>query len=201
VVNGFNLMDNLDGAAGSCALASAVSIAVVALLDDALWLAVPCVALAGAVVPFLRLNLAGPARIFLGDGGSMAIGFLLAGSLMAAPMNGLEGGADFLAACLLVGVPLFDTTLVVLSRLRRGAPVFSGATDHTTHRLNAVMRSPRAVALALALVQAALAGLAISVTRLGAGPTIAAACLAGLFAVATIIAVDGARWTPLSDDS
>lgn len=201
VVNAFNLMDNLDGAAAAVASVSAACIGVLAVIGDSVPLAVAGFALCGSLAGFLRFNLARPARIFLGDGGSMAIGFLIAGSLMAVPLGGLSGLSMLIAATLAVGLPVFDTTLVVLSRRRRGAPVLSGATDHTTHRLNAVLKSPRAVALALAVAQSALCALAIEVTRLGQGAAIAAACFAILLGMATIAVSDGLRWMPVSDDS
>jgi len=106
-----------------------------------------------------------------------------------------------IAATLAVGLPVFDTILVVLSRRRRGAAVFSGARDHTTHRLNAVLRSPRAVAAALVVTQSALCALAIEATRTGRGAAIVVACFALVLGAATIAIVEGSRWTPVSDDS
>jgi UDP-GlcNAc:undecaprenyl-phosphate GlcNAc-1-phosphate transferase len=201
IVNAFNLMDNLDGAASSVAAVSSACVAVLALVGNNLALALIAVALCGALLGFLRFNLARPARIFLGDGGSMAIGFLLAAALMSAPMGELSGWPALIAAAVAVGLPAFDTSMVVLSRRRRGAPVFSGATDHTTHRLLAFLKTPRAVACALAAMQAALCALAIEVTRLGSDAAIALACFVVLLGMGMVVAVDGPRWSPLSDDS
>lgn len=201
IVNAFNLMDNLDGAAASVAAVSAACVGILAVVGDDLPLAVIAVGLCGALIGFLRYNLARPARIFLGDGGSMAIGFLLAGSLMVVPPGVLSGWSALIVATIVVGLPVFDTTLVVLSRRRRGTPVFSGATDHTTHRLLGVLKSPRAVACALVIVQSGLCGLAIEATRLGRDAAIAAACFALLLGAVMIVVADGSRWTPVSDDS
>jgi UDP-GlcNAc:undecaprenyl-phosphate GlcNAc-1-phosphate transferase len=201
IVNAFNLMDNLDGAAASVAGVSALCLAALAQIGHDLALAVIAAGLCGALVGFLRYNLARPARVFLGDGGSMPVGFLLAGGLMAAPMGSLSGIASLIVAAVAVGLPIFDTALVVLSRRRRGAPVLSGATDHTTHRLRATLGSPRAVSGALALVQACLCLLAVEATRLGRGAAIALACGALLLAAAMIAAVDGPPWTTVSEDS
>lgn len=201
IVNAFNLMDNLDGAASTVGAICALGVAILALIGSDTALAVIAIALCGALVGFLRFNLAGPARIFLGDGGSMAVGLLLAGALMAAPMGELSGASTLAVAALMVGLPVFDTALVVYSRRRRGAQVFTGATDHTTHRLRAVLGSPRAVAAALAIVQATLCGLAIEATRLGTDVAVGLGCLAILLGMATIVVVDGPRWTPVSDDS
>lgn len=201
IVNAFNLMDNLDGAASSVAAVSSACLAALALIGGDSALALIALALGGALVGFLRFNLARPARIFLGDGGSMAIGFLLAGGLMAAPMGELSGWPALIAAAVAVGLPAFDTSMVVLSRRRRGAPVFSGARDHTTHRLLAFLKTPRAVAGALAAMQAALCGLAIEATRLGSDAALALACFVVLLGMAMVVAVDGLRWSPVSDDS
>lgn len=201
LVNAFNLMDNLDGAAASVAAVVAASVVILAVIGDNPGLAVIAAGLCGALIGFLRYNLAHPARIFLGDGGSMAIGLLLAGVLMVVPMGMLSGWSALIAATVAVGLPVFDTALVVLSRRRRGAPVLSGATDHTTHRLHTVLRSPRAVAGVLVAAQSGLCGLAIAATRLGDGAAVSLACLALLIGSAMIVAADGPRWTPISDDS
>lgn len=201
IVNAFNLMDNLDGAASSVAAVSAAGVGVLAAIGDDPALALIAASLCGSLVGFLRFNLAGPARIFLGDGGSMMIGTVLAGALMAVPIDGLSGLPALLAAVLVVGLPAFDTTLVVLSRRRRGAPVFSGATDHTTHRLLPLLKTPRAVAAVLAAMQAALCLLAIEATRLGTEAAIALFCVAALVGLLMVATVDGPRWSPVSDDS
>lgn len=162
VVNAFNLMDNLDGAAATVGGISAGGVAVAALIEGSPALAAVALALSGACAAFLVYNLQQPARIFLGDGGSMTIGFLLAALVMAVSrdVNGL-GAAAVVAAAPLVGLVILDTTLVVVSRTRRGVKVMSGGRDHITHRLLGVLGSPRRVALALAGLQVALCGLGL----------------------------------------
>ena len=202
IVNAFNLMDNLDGAAASVGAVSAACVGTLAIIGDDVPLAVIGFALCGSLAGFLPFNLARPSRIFLGDGGSMPVGFLLAASLMVVPMEDLTEWSALAAAALAVGLPLFDTALVVVSRRRRGVQVFSGATDHTTHRLLGILKSPRAVACALAAAQAGLCGLAIEATHLGPGVSLAMACIALLLGAATIIAIEWPdRWTPVSDDA
>ncbi len=201
IVNAYNLMDNLDGAASSVAAVSSAGVVALAALGGDTALALILAALCGALLGFLRFNLAGPARIFLGDGGSMMIGLMIGGALMAAPMGELSGWPAVLAAGLVVGLPAFDTAMVVLSRRRRGAPVFSGATDHTTHRLLPLLKTPRAVAAVLAAMQGALCLLAIEATRLGTEAAIALACVAALAGLLTVATVDGPKWSPISDDS
>lgn len=200
IVNAFNLMDNLDGAATTVAGVAALGLAALAAIGEDLSLAVIALGLGGALAGFLPHNLARPARIFLGDGGSMAVGFLLAGGLMAAPMGKLSGWPAVAAAALVVGLPIFDTTLVVLSRRRRGVPVLSGATDHTTHRLRVSLKSPAAVCAVLALGQLTLCGLAIEATRLGRNAAIVLVCLIVVLGGALVIVADGSWWAPISGD-
>jgi UDP-GlcNAc:undecaprenyl-phosphate GlcNAc-1-phosphate transferase len=200
IVNALNLMDNLDGAAATVAAVCSGCVVVLALIGSEPALAIIAAAICGSLLGFLRFNLARPSRIFLGDGGSMAIGFLLAGATMSAPMGELSGWATPLAAAVALGLPVFDTSMVVLSRRRRGAQVFSGATDHTTHRLLALLKTPRAVACALAIVQATLCALAIEATRLGNEAAFVLACFMALLGMGLIVSVDAPRWTPVSED-
>ena len=156
LVNAFNLMDNLDGATGTVGAVSAAGVGVLAATQGETTLAVLAFGLSGACLAFLRFNLAAPARVFLGDGGSMPIGFLIAAGLMAVPSTGGFGTAAVFAVVPFVGLVVLDTTLVVVSRVRRGAPVLSGGRDHTTHRLLRLLDTPARVAFALGAAQAAL---------------------------------------------
>jgi UDP-GlcNAc:undecaprenyl-phosphate/decaprenyl-phosphate GlcNAc-1-phosphate transferase len=156
LVNAFNLMDNIDGATSTVAAVSCGGATALAVVAGEPEVAVLAAALGGACLGFLRYNLARPARIFLGDGGSMPIGFLVAAGLMAIPATDGFGTAAVFAVVPLVGLVIFDTTLVVFSRLRRGAGLFTGGRDHLTHRLLATFGTPQSVALVLAGAQAAL---------------------------------------------
>ena len=197
VVNAFNLMDNMDGAAGSVALVSSGAIGVLALLGGDTALAAMAFAVTGACAGFLPFNLAGPARIFLGDGGSMPLGFLVASAVMLAPMGEVDGWPALFGAALLVGLPLLDTALVMVSRRRRGAHLWSGGRDHLTHRLRTRLPSARAVAVALALAQAFVCALALAAAEAGSMTLIqvGAACfVAGLAALALL---ESSAWSPL----
>ena len=156
VVNAFNLMDNLDGACSTVAATSSAGIAVIGALQDRYELAALAAALSAASLAFLRFNLTIPARIFLGDGGSMPVGFIVAATAMQATRGVGDELAPLLVAALLVGLVIFDTTLVIASRLRRRVHVLSGGRDHVTHRIFGRVASTRRVALALAGTQAAL---------------------------------------------
>jgi UDP-GlcNAc:undecaprenyl-phosphate/decaprenyl-phosphate GlcNAc-1-phosphate transferase len=159
LVNAFNLMDNLDGAAGTVGGVSAAGVGLVAATQGEMAIASMSFALAGACASFLRFNLARPARVFLGDGGSMPVGFLIAAGLTAIPSGPGFGTAAVFAVVPIVGLAALDTTLVVFSRFRRGVHVLTGGRDHLTHRLLDLVGTPQNVALVLAGVQAALCAL------------------------------------------
>ncbi len=161
LVNAFNLMDNLDGAAGTVASVCAAGTGAYAIVGGEIVIAVLMFAVAGACLGFLRYNLARPARVFLGDGGSMPLGFAIAAAIMAVRPEGGPGIATILAAIPLVGLPVLDTALVTFSRARRGTPIWDGGRDHLTHRLLGWLGSPREVALVLAAAQCALCALGV----------------------------------------
>ncbi|MHB1537987.1 MAG: glycosyltransferase family 4 protein [Solirubrobacteraceae bacterium] len=196
IVNAFNLFDNLDGACATVAGVCAAGAGVFGLRYGEWHLTAVGLAIAGACAGFLRHNLRRPARIFLGDGGSMPLGFLIAClAMMVTREDGL--GADQLLACgLLAGLPILDTTLVVISRKRRGISVMKGGRDHLTHRLLCRLGSPRRVAVALASGQAGLVGLAVLATGQGR----AALTVLGLAAVAAgagaIVLLERPGWAP-----
>jgi UDP-GlcNAc:undecaprenyl-phosphate/decaprenyl-phosphate GlcNAc-1-phosphate transferase len=156
LVNAFNLMDNLDGAAGSVGGVSAAGVGLLAATQGETAIAVVAFALAGACAGFLRFNLAHPSRVFLGDGGSMPLGFLLAAGLTAIPATEGFGTAAVFAVVPVVGLAVLDTALVVVSRVRRGVGVLTGGRDHLTHRLLELLGTPQMVALTLAGAQALL---------------------------------------------
>ncbi len=169
VMNAFNLMDNMDGAAASVAAVSAIGAGALALITGDTALAALAFAVAGACFGFLPWNLAKPARIFMGDGGSLLLGLLVARVTMAAVTRNYLGPSGVIVAALLVGLVILDTTLVTISRSRAGRSVLSGGRDHLTHRLAGYLGGPRDVALTLALTQLFVCGVTIGVARAGVG--------------------------------
>jgi len=196
VVNAFNLMDNLDGACSTVGAVCAAGIGTLAVLHSQPALAGLSYALAGACCGFLPWNLTGPAKIFLGDGGSMPVGFLVAALSMALGRKLGHGDASLLVVAMLAGIPILDTALVSVSRLRRRVTLTTGGRDHLTHRLLLALRTPAAVAAALALSQAALCTFAVLGDQLGTAALVAFA-LAAVGVGATLIAVfDTTGWRP-----
>lgn len=160
LINAFNLMDNLDGATATVAAASAAGAGGLALAEGDVLLAAIGFSLAGACAGFLPHNLAKPAKIFLGDGGSMPVGFAIAVLTMAIPF-GSGGMIPFALACLVVAVPMLDMAAVIISRRRRGVGIFVGGRDHMTHRLLQHIESERCVSAVLFSAQGTLCGLAV----------------------------------------
>ena len=199
LVNAFNLMDNLDGACATVAGVSALGIGTLAVIGGEAACAGMAFALAASCAAFLRFNLAGPARIFLGDGGSMPIGFLVAGLGMATSRGLLIGDAGLLAMALTAGAVILDTTLVSVSRIRRGVSIATGGRDHLTHRLLARLRSPRRVAVALGLVQALLCGMAVAGDRIGSAAVVVFAVVVVVAGAAAIAVLDSSGWRPKGD--
>jgi UDP-GlcNAc:undecaprenyl-phosphate GlcNAc-1-phosphate transferase len=138
VANAVNLLDNMDGvAAGVAAIASAY-LAILFLVEGQVGFVLIAVTFVGALVGFLAHNYP-PARIFMGDSGSLFLGIFLAG-LALAPAEGASRSltAALVAPVLLLAIPILDTTLVTVTRLLEGRSIAQGGTDHTSHRLVAM---------------------------------------------------------------
>src|SRR5207253_8776735 len=101
-------------------------------------------ALAGSTLGFLRSNFP-PARIFLGDAGSLFIGLLLAGLGLRLQDTVHPNSMGLVVAAVALGVPAFDTALVITARLREHRPIYVGGTDHSSHRLAALGLGSRGV--------------------------------------------------------
>ena len=131
-----------------------------------------------------------PARFFLGDSGAQFLGFTLAALGIAYNPSGFSRLASWYVPILLVGVPIFDATLVILSRLRRGKPIYQAARDHTYHRLVQLGTPPGHAVAAMhiaAILTGCLAFMALPLPPLWANLVFAAALLAGLAALFLLI--------------
>ena len=134
IPNAVNLLDNMDGLASGVTAIASVGYFVLAARQDDYLVAAMAAGLAGASVGFLRHNFP-PARIFLGDAGSLLLGYFLA---VLGLMLDLDVGSPIArmgVQGLLLAVPVFDTILVVISRMRGRRPVLLGGKDHSSHRL------------------------------------------------------------------
>jgi UDP-GlcNAc:undecaprenyl-phosphate GlcNAc-1-phosphate transferase len=133
ITNAFNLLDNADGLSAGVAAISAGAFFVVANADAQVLVAGLSLAVAGCAVGFLRHNYH-PARIYMGDAGSLYLGFLLAylGLKVRYP---LPDNVAFLVPLVVLTVPILDTSLVTISRVLRHQSPFRGGRDHISHRL------------------------------------------------------------------
>jgi UDP-GlcNAc:undecaprenyl-phosphate GlcNAc-1-phosphate transferase len=152
-------------------------------------------ALAGACAGFLPFNLASPSRIFLGDGGSVPIGFVVAATIMALPSGGLDW-ASIPLAVVLVGLPALDTALVIVSRRRRGVGICTGGRDHLTHRLRARLGTPRRVAMVLATGQAFLCGAGAVLYEFRDSIAMAGSLTLILIGVLVVALLESPEWAP-----
>ena len=165
VCNAINLLDNMDGlAAGISAIAMVFFI--IMGMDSGQWaLAILAASTLGALLGFLRLNFA-PATIYLGDSGSLYLGLLVATLGLQLKFPDTSPNATWLVPIVLLGLPLLDTTLVTVSRLRKGLnPLTSPGHDHISHRLNKMGLSVRQTVILLYVVAMGLGGLALWISR------------------------------------
>jgi UDP-GlcNAc:undecaprenyl-phosphate GlcNAc-1-phosphate transferase len=154
LMNAVNFLDNMNGMlAGLSALAFA-AFAAHSAWRGAAGTASAQMALSGACVGFLPRNFP-RASIFLGDAGSLFLGYSLGASAVLA-CHGAPHGWGRLGAALMLGYPAFDLLFVVINRLRDGRKVYAGGKDHTTHRLASVLRCPTRTVILLWVSGAAL---------------------------------------------
>jgi UDP-GlcNAc:undecaprenyl-phosphate/decaprenyl-phosphate GlcNAc-1-phosphate transferase len=136
ISNAVNLIDGADGLAGGVAMIASLFMGIIAFGQGSLFPAVVSFALFGAIAGFLLFNFP-PARIFMGDGGSLTLGFLLA----VIPLLGITGNSSppmtvpLVPVLTLLYVPIVDTLLAIVRRTRRGLPVHSPDREHIHHRL------------------------------------------------------------------
>ena len=183
VVNAMNLIDGLDGLAGGVAFIAVGTTFVIALQHGEPLMILFTAALGGAVLGFLFYNF-NPASIFMGDTGSMFLGFVLATSAIRTHQKSATAVA-MLVPIVALGLPIGDTLLSMTRRALRGAPLFHSDRGHIHHRLLALGLSHRQTVLVLYGVCALLGATAIALTR--ASALQAAASLAGLVVVALLL--------------
>ena len=167
ITNAVNFLDNMDGLAGGLSAAASAAIFTIAVRNGDAMIATMAASIFGACLGFLSVNLR-PAGIYLGDTGSLFLGFLLA-VLSIEVRSDLAPPASFLVPALLVALPVLDISLVTVSRLRRRIPVSTGGRNHLSHRLVARGLSPGAAVAVLIGVEA-LAGVLAVATAQGAVP-------------------------------
>jgi UDP-GlcNAc:undecaprenyl-phosphate GlcNAc-1-phosphate transferase len=145
---------------------ASIFFATLAYLNGQTWVATLAAAILGAATGFLHWNFT-PAKIFMGDGGAMFLGFLMATLGLKLRVGNGSALAGWLAPLLILGVTIFDTTLVTISRSRRGLlPFASPGKDHAAHRLANLGLGQRGAVVGLYMLGAISGGAAIWVSYL-----------------------------------
>jgi UDP-GlcNAc:undecaprenyl-phosphate GlcNAc-1-phosphate transferase len=153
ITNAFNLLDNMDGLSAGVAAIASFWLFVVGVVNGQYFVAILSLALVGCAAGFLRHNRY-PARIYMGDAGSLYLGFVL--SVLALHLRSYASlRLTFLVPVMVLAIPIFDTALVVVARLIQRRSPFHGGRDHTSHRLVFLgLPVPAAVALIYAFTMA-----------------------------------------------
>jgi UDP-GlcNAc:undecaprenyl-phosphate/decaprenyl-phosphate GlcNAc-1-phosphate transferase len=160
VSNVYNLLDHADGLAATVGAISVIVLLSGSLVADDAHAAALWISLIGVLLGFLFWNLP-PARIYMGDAGSLPLGFLIGAGTLSVTFwpSGEEGSPlSVLSPLLITAIPLFDTAAVVIKRMRSSQPIMQGDRNHISHRLARLGMSPRASLATIAALQVALAG-------------------------------------------
>jgi len=163
ICNSINFFDNLDGGAAGTTATSAIALSVLTLSNGQAFLAALSLVVAGATLGFLIWNKS-PARIYMGDAGALFLGVLIATLTVRLNPETDSRFASFAIPILLLAIPILDTTVAVLSRLRRGVSPFQGGKDHLSHRLVRSGLSRKFTAILLWLLSAIFAATAIIIS-------------------------------------
>src|SRR5258706_1983124 len=152
ITNALNLLDNMDGLSGGTTTVAATFFLLLAAMSGQFLVGALAAGLIGACIGFLRYNL-NPATIFMGDTGSLFLGFLLAALAIKLRFPSNVPWITWLVPVCVLALPIFDTTLVFVSRLRRGKnPLTTPGKDHLSHRMVALSLTRREAVLTCYLI-------------------------------------------------
>jgi UDP-GlcNAc:undecaprenyl-phosphate/decaprenyl-phosphate GlcNAc-1-phosphate transferase len=182
VTNAFNLVDSMDGLAVGLSGWAFAFFMLATMESGQNLLAVFSAILVGICLAIFLYN-SNPAKMFLGDSGAQTLGFIL--SVMAINYNPIDSfqTSSYVVPILLVGVPIFDTTLVTISRFRRKIPFYKGNRDHTYHRLVALGLDPSRAVYTMhlaALILDCMAFMAVTLPPIWANSVLALAICLGI---------------------
>jgi UDP-GlcNAc:undecaprenyl-phosphate GlcNAc-1-phosphate transferase len=162
-LHSINFFDNLDGGAAGTVAISSIGLAYLALKGDQYLIAALAIVTAGSTLGFLIWNKS-PAKIYMGDAGALFLGVLLATLTVRFEPNAQTQIGSYLIPILLLAIPILDTTVAVLSRLRRHLSPFQGGQDHLSHRLIRTGLSRKQAAFSLWSFSAFFAAVAILIS-------------------------------------
>jgi UDP-GlcNAc:undecaprenyl-phosphate GlcNAc-1-phosphate transferase len=159
IVNMINFTDGMDGLAAGITGIGATAFAVIAASLGRADPAILAASLAGACVAFLVFNFH-PARVFMGDSGSMLLGFLIAGVSISGVLK-TTATVAVLLPLIILAIPILDTGFVIMRRLKHGLPIYSADKSHFHHRFFAIGWGQRRTVLALYAWCVLMAGIAL----------------------------------------
>ena len=164
ISNAINFLDNMDGLSAGVSAVAASFILLLATVEGQFLVAALAAALLGATTGFLRYNFY-PAEIYMGDAGSLFLGFMLAVLAMQLRFPQNSSFVTWMVPFFILGVPIFDMVLVVFSRLRRGVSPNTPGQDHVSHRLAGRGFSQREAVLILYLFAGICGMVAVFITQ------------------------------------
>jgi len=159
MTNAYNFVDSMDGLALGIAVITSVFLAFTSLFSGQVNLALFMAFLAGACYGLYYFN-SSPARLFMGDSGALSLGFLLSATSLLYNSKVFPQPSSWFVPIMILGVPIFDVVLVVVSRFRRGRPIYQADRGHTYHRLVAMGVQPNQAVIVLHMVSLLLGCLA-----------------------------------------
>jgi len=190
VTASFSILDYMDGVCAGVAAIASLFLAILAILNGQILVGTLAAAVVGAALGFLKWNFS-PAKIFMGDGGAMFLGFLVATLALKLRVHAAAPNAAWLAPLLVLFVPIFDTALVSVSRSRRGlVPFTNPGKDHTGHRLANIGLGKRGAALFMYAIGVVCGLLALLSTRLPPGQVGWLAAIASVLLLAAIVVLE-----------
>ena len=184
ITNAFNIIDVMDGLSAGVAMMAAITFFFIALPAGQIYVIFASLAIAGACAGYLPHNWH-PARIFMGDTGSLFIGFILASISVGISYTRINAIALF-SPLIVLGIPIYDTLLVSFFRWRRGVSIFKGSKDHLALRLEALGLERSSAVLAIYAACAILGMIAFVITMV---PFEFAALLFALTGIASVLVV------------
>ena len=185
MINAFNIIDVMDGLTAGVAFFASIAFFFVALLNGRIMIAIVAITLAGSLLGFIRYNF-NPARIYMGDAGSMFLGLMIGALAMVGSYTD-KNVLGFLAPAVILGIPIFDTLQVTIARWRKGIPFYRGSPDHYALLLRTAGLSVKGVAWLSYGAAAILGGLGVLMMNLSSLSHVV--LVVGLLALLGIISI------------
>ena len=192
----FSILDHMDGLCAGVAAMSSIFFAMIAYLNGQTLVTTLAAAVLGGATGFLRWNFK-PAKIFMGDGGAMFLGFLMATLGLKLRLEHSNSISGWLVPILILGPTIFDTTLVTISRSRRGLiPFTTPGKDHTAHRLANLGWGQRGAVLGMYSLGVVTGGVAVLATYLSPAGALTVAVVALATTLAGVALLEQAPYEP-----